>query len=512
MNTLSKSAWQLLGDYLKDTQLLGSIQSTLYWDQNTSMPIAGSNWRGEQLTLLAKQLHSRQSCKEFEYLIKDAKSELQCLKESNNSESQLIKDRSRNIVLLEQDLKRQKSLDPKLVAQLATAKSEGYMLWQEAKKNNDYKSFSPALKKLIFLRKEQANQLGEQRSCWETLAQPFEPNLTIGRVRELFGPLKKRLPELIQKAGKICNKKSKKWDLSINAQEKLCQTLLNDWSRDPTKTAIAKSPHPFSITLGPEDYRITTRIVKGQPLSCLLATAHEWGHSLYEQGLPSESHQWFAWPLGQATSMAVHESQSLFWENRIARSFSFAKSFWHHFENAGAPIHSGNDLWINLNPFTPGLNRVEADELSYGLHIMIRTELEVDLLEKELPVEDLPIEWNKRYLNLLGVSPKNDREGCLQDVHWSEGMFGYFPSYLLGHLISAQLTKSLEKDLGQIENIIESQKISKILDWLRNNVHHYGRSLDSEELVKKVSGEKLSPNYFLEYLDSKIENVSQIIN
>ena len=506
---MTKSAWQLLGDYLKDTQLLGSIQSTLYWDQNTSMPISGSSWRGEQLSLLARQLHSRQSCKEFESLIEDAKYELQSLKEKDNLEPKSIIDRFKNIELLEQDLKRQKSLDPKLVTQLATAKSEGYMLWQEARKNNDYKSFAPALKKLIALRKEQSNQLGEKRSCWETLAQPFEPNLTINRVRELFEPLKKRLPELIHKAGVICNKKSEKWDLSINDQENLCQILLNDWSRDPSKTAIAKSPHPFSITLGPDDYRITTRIIKGQPLSCLLATAHEWGHSLYEQGLPSESHQWFAWPLGQATSMAVHESQSLFWENRIARSLSFAKSFWHHFEKAGAPIHSGNDLWINLNSFTPGLNRVEADELSYGLHIMIRTDLEIDLLERGLSVEDLPIEWNKRYLNLLGISPKNDIEGCLQDVHWSEGMFGYFPSYLLGHLISAQLTNSLEKDIGQIENIIEFEKISKILDWLRKNVHHYGRSLDSEELVKKVTGTKLSPNYFLEYLDNKVEKVSK---
>ena len=507
---MSKSAWQFLGEYLKDTQLLGSIQSTLYWDQNTSMPIAGSSWRGEQLSYLAKELHSRQSCKEFESLIEEAKSELQYLKEKDNSQSQLTLDRFRNIELLEQDLKRQKSLDPKLVAQLAKAKSEGYMLWREARKYNDFKTFSPALKKLISLRKEESKQLDEQRSCWETLAQPFEPNLTIKRVRNLFEPLKKRLPVLIDKAAIICNKKSKNWDLSIKDQENLCQTLLNDWSRDTTRTAIAKSPHPFSITLGPDDYRITTRIVKGQPLSCLLATAHEWGHSLYEQGLPSKSHQWFAWPLGQATSMAVHESQSLFWENRIARSFSFAKSFWHHFEDAGAPIHSANDLWTNLNQFTPGLNRVEADELSYGLHIMIRTELEIDLLEKDLPVDDLPIEWNKRYRNLLGISPENDTEGCLQDVHWSEGMFGYFPSYLLGHLISAQLTNSLEKDLGQIDILVESKKINIILDWLRINVHHYGRSVDSEELIKKVSGTTLSPNYFLEYLENKIDNFFKI--
>ena len=510
MITLLKSAWQLLGDYLKDTQLLGSIQSTLYWDQNTSMPIAGSSWRGEQLSLLAKQLHERQSCEKFEILINEAKAELQNLKEQENSNSQTITDRFKNIELLEQDFNRQKKLDPKLIVELATAKSEGYMCWQEARKNNDFKTFSPALKKLILLRTEQSNQLCEKRSCWETLAQPFEPNLTINRIKELFEPLEKQLPVLIQKASTIKNAKSKKWDLSISDQDKICQILLENWSRDPSNTAIAKSPHPFSITLGPDDYRITTRVVEGQPLSCLLATAHEWGHSLYEQGLPSKSHQWFAWPLGQATSMAVHESQSLFWENRIARSFAFAKSFWHHFENAGAPIHSGNDLWINLNPFIPGLNRVEADELSYGLHILIRTDLEIDLLEKGLPVEDLPNEWNKRYVNLLGISPKNDTEGCLQDVHWSEGMFGYFPSYLLGHLISAQLTKTLENDLGKVENIIETNEISKILCWLRENVHHHGRSLDSEELVKKVTGRTLSANDFLQYLDNKLEKLSKI--
>jgi len=507
---LSKSAWQLLGDYLKDTQLLGSIQNTLYWDQNTSMPFAGSAWRGEQLSFLAKQLHSRQSCRQFDSLIKEAKSELDYLREKKHLDSELIMNRYRNIELLEQDLKRQQSLDPKLISELATAKSEGYMLWQEARKNNDYLLFSPALKKLISLRTEQSNQLNENRSCWETLAQPFEPNLSINRLKELFEPLQKRLPELIQKASSICKLKSEKWDLSISAQENLCQILLNDWSRDPSKTTIAKSPHPFSITLGPNDYRITTRIVRGQPFSCLLATAHEWGHSLYEQGLPSPSCQWFAWPLGQATSMAVHESQSLFWENRIARSFAFSKSFWHHFQKAGAPIHSGNDLWINLNSFTPGLNRVEADELSYGLHIMIRTELEIDLLENGLSVEDLPSEWNKKYLNLLGVSPSNYVEGCLQDVHWSEGMFGYFPSYLIGHLISSQLTRTLEEDLGPIEDIIESDRINIILDWLRKNVHHYGRSVDSEELVKKVTGSTLSPNYFIEYLENKVQKLSLI--
>ncbi len=501
---MPQTAWQLLGEYLRETTLLGSIQNTLYWDQNTIMPSSGAEWRGEQLSFLAKKLHARQTSEELCELLDNAKSEFSqdCL--NAKLDSLTSRDRSRNIELLEEDLRRQQSLDPDLIVQLAKAKANGYMLWKEAKANNDFQCFAPALQNLISLRKEQAKQLDEPRSCWETLAQPYEPGLSIDRLKELFHPLRIKLPELIQKVSKNKKSDSQKWDLSIEAQKKLSDQLLTEWCRDKKKVAVAKSPHPFSITLGPNDFRITTRIVEGQPLSCFLATAHEWGHSLYEQGLPSECNQWFAWPLGQATSMAVHESQSLFWENRIARSLQFAKNYWKHFQKAGAAINCSDDLWHVMNPFVPGLNRVEADELSYGLHIMIRTDLEIALLEQDLPVRELPMQWNKRYEELLGVVPENDREGCLQDVHWSEGMFGYFPSYLLGHLISAQLSKTLEKEIGAIGSILETGNIKPLLKWLRENVHHYGRSLNAEELVKKVTGESLSTRYFIEYLETKL--------
>ena len=508
--TLPTSAWNLLGDYLRETRLLGSIQSTLYWDQNTMMPPHGANWRGEQLSLLAKQLHSRQCSEEYENLLMRAKEEFLSILNSEHLEACFIRERTRNIELLEQDLHRQKKLDSDLVVHLAIAKAKGYKLWQQAKLNNDFASFVPALKELITLRKAESTQLSENRSCWETLAQPFEPDLNIKRLNELFSPLRKRLPELIEQVTSLKTDNSFKWDLDRSLQQKLCDALLEDWGRNNQITALAQSPHPFSITLGPQDFRITTRIVQGQPFSSFLATAHEWGHSLYEQGLPSQDHQWFAWPLGQATSMALHESQSLFWENRIVRSFAFAEYFWPHFKKVGAPISSGTDLWKAMNPMSPGLNRVEADELSYGLHILIRTDLEIALLEENMRVEDLPHEWNKKYKDLLGVSPKNDTEGCLQDVHWSEGMFGYFPSYLLGHLINAQLTEKIESDLGPISELIESKKIISLIDWLRNNIHHYGRTVNAEQLVKEVSGKELSPDFFIKYIENKCQELSAL--
>ena len=501
----SSTPWDALGDYLRETQLLGSIQSTLYWDQNTGMPSAGADWRGEQLTLLARQLHARQRAPVYADLIAAARQDW--------AETPLAPDhqaRGRNLDLLEQDLRRQQALDPALVAALATAKSEGYSLWQQARRAADFPLFATALQNLIELRQEQARQLDEPRSIWETLAQPFEPDLTLNRLNEVFAPLRKRLPELVARSSTAPRPRMAAWDLAESAQQTLCDTLLRTWGRSDQITAVARSPHPFSITLGPSDYRITTRVVKGQPLSCFLATAHEWGHSLYEQGLPDQRHQWFAWPLGQATSMAVHESQSLFWENRVARSRAFAQQWWQGFRDAGAPLSGPEDLWAAMNPMAPGLNRVEADELSYGLHILIRTDLEIALLEQGLPVEDLPMEWNRRYGELLGVTPASDAEGCLQDVHWSEGLFGYFPSYLLGHLISAQLSEAMTEAIGAPEQHVASGDITPLLGWLREHVHPIGRALNAEELVQQISGRPLDSAPFLKYLDAKLEALTDL--
>ena len=469
------------------------------------MPSSGASWRGEQLALLATQLHARQSSQAYADLLADARQEWSASGDAPPDPGQ-----GRNLDLLEEDLVRQQSLAPDLIKALARAKADGYDLWQQARSASDFSLFAPALQTLIKLRQEQAQQLDEPRSCWETLAQPFEPDLRLDRLQELFEPLRLRLPQLLEQVCTTTRPRSVAWDLPESKQQRLCEGLLQSWGRDAAITRMARSPHPFSITLGPSDFRLTTRVVSGQPLSCFLATAHEWGHSLYEQGLPDQSHQWFAWPLGQATSMAVHESQSLFWENRVARSQPFAEAWWRRFAEAGAPFKGGLDLWKAMNPMAPGLNRVEADELTYGLHILIRTDLEIALLEGGLAVKDLPGEWNQRYQNLLGVTPANDAEGCLQDVHWSEGLFGYFPSYLLGHLISAQLSEAMEVEIGAPEEYLSRDTVTPLLDWLRVKVHPVGRSLNAEGLVENVSGEPLRSEPFLRYLGAKINALTNL--
>ncbi len=503
----TRSASEQLHDHLHQTRLLGSISSALYYDQNTVMPSAGAAWRGEQLALLAQQLHERQSSGTYADLVSAAEAELT---------PEAPPERRRNLQLLRLELERQRCLDPALVAALARAQSKGNAVWQDAKARNDFAAFAPALRELIALRRQQASQLAaaepEARSPWEVLAQPFEPDVSKARLEELFAPLKSALPPLLARvAASGAASPSETVDLPEALQESLCAELLTSWGYDASRCQRSRSAHPFSCTVGPEDFRITTRVVPGQPLSAFLATAHEWGHSLYEQGLPRSDDHYFPWPLGEATSMGVHESQSLFWECRVARSLAFAERWHGRFaEGLGAdPWGSAHSFWRALNPLKAGLIRVEADELSYCLHIVLRFELEVALLEQDLPVGDLPGAWNQRMRDLLGVVPATDREGCLQDIHWAEGLFGYFPSYALGHLISAQLSETMAAELGPIEERIAAGQEASLRGWLGQHVWPLGRLVNGEELVQRVTGRPLEAQPFLHHLQAKVDTFLQ---
>lgn len=494
-----------LRQHLHQTRLLGSISSALYYDQNTVMPSGGAAWRGEQLALLASQLHERQSSVEYADLVAAAEAEFAPASPP---------EQRRNLQLLRLELERQRCLDPALVSALARAQSRGNAVWQDARARNDFSTFAPALKELIVLRRQQASQLAaaepEPRSPWEILAQPFEPDVSKARLDELFVPLKAELPALLEQVKASHIPQPSAADLPEGLQEQLCAELLDSWGYDARHCQRSRSAHPFSCTVGPQDFRITTRVVPGQPLSAFLATAHEWGHSLYEQGLPRTDDHYFPWPLGEATSMGVHESQSLFWECRVARSRAFAER-WHSRFCSGLgrdPWDGAFGFWRALNPLQPGLIRVEADELSYCLHIVLRFELELALLEQDMPVEDLPQQWNQRMQDLLGIQPATDSEGCLQDIHWAEGLMGYFPSYALGHLMSAQISETFEHEHGSIQSLISAGDEARLQAWLGKTVWALGRSVNGEELVEQVSGRPLSAQPFLAYLRTKVAELA----
>jgi len=496
-----RPAMERLQEHLQATRLLGSISSVLYLDQNTVMPAAGAAWRGEQLALLAGQLHERQSSPRYAELLEAAEAEQADLPPSGR----------RNLELLRLELERQRRLDPALVAALARARSRGNAVWQEARRADDFSLFAPALEELIRLSLEKAGQQAEAepvpRSPWEVLAQPFEPDVSRARLDQLFAPLSQRLPQLLERVAAAGPAAERPAEIPEAVQERLCDALLGSWGYDPQRCARARSAHPFSCTLGPADFRITTRVVPGEPFAALLATAHEWGHSLYEQGLPRLGDHYFPWPLGDATSMGVHESQSLFWECRVARSQAFAQRWHPRFtaELGADPWGDGGAFWRALNPMRPGLIRVEAGELSYCLHIVLRYELELALIEQGMPVAELPEAWNRRHAELLGLRPGSDADGCLQDIHWAEGLFGYFPSYALGHLISAQLGVAMERELGSLEARIGTGDEAALRGWLAERVWPLGRSVNGEQLVEQVSGAPLSAAPFLEHLEGRLE-------
>jgi carboxypeptidase Taq len=501
------TAHDQLQRHLHTTRLLGSISSTLYYDQNTVMPAAGAAWRGEQLALLAAQLHERQSSAAYADLVAAAEAELG---------SDTSPQRRRNLQLLRLELDRQSCLDPALVTALARAQSHGNAVWQQARAAKDFATFTPALRELIALRREQAGQLAAAepvaRSPWEILAQPFEPDISKERLQELFTPLAAELPGLLEQvAAAPAPSPAEACDLPEGLQDRLCTELLDGWGYDGRRCQRSRSAHPFSCTVGPQDFRITTRVVRGQPLSAFLATAHEWGHSLYEQGLPHSDDHFFPWPLGEATSMGVHESQSLFWECRVARGRAFAERWYPRFrQGLGAdPWGGARGFWRAFNPLRPGLIRVEADELSYSLHIVLRFELELALLEQEMPVEELPGQWNRRLKDLLGLVPQADDEGCLQDIHWAEGLFGYFPSYALGHLISAQISEALEQEIGPIEALVAAGQETALQGWLARTIWPLGRSVNAEQLVQQVTGRPLGSSAFLTYLRAKVGQLAE---
>ncbi|MEX1315970.1 MAG: carboxypeptidase M32 [Synechococcaceae cyanobacterium] len=498
------SALVSLQQHLHQTRLLGSISSTLYYDQNTVMPADGAAWRGEQLALLASQLHERQSSAAYADLLAAAESAV-----AGDAPAPL----QRNLRLLRLELERQRCLDPALVQALARAQSRGNALWQEARRADDFAAFAPGLTELLQLRREQAMQLAEAepgaRSPWEILAQPFEPDISKAQLDSLFIPHKAALPRLLERVASAGATAGRTAELPEDLQERLCSQLLESWGYAPSRCQRSRSAHPFSCTLGPADFRITTRVVPGQPFSAFLATAHEWGHSLYEQGLPRGDDHYFPWPLGEATSMGVHESQSLFWECRVARGRAFAERWYPRFRDGlgSDPWGDAAVFWRQLNPLKPGPIRVEADELSYGLHIVLRYELELALLEQDMPVAELPAAWNQRMEELLGIRPASDAQGCLQDIHWAEGLFGYFPSYALGHLISAQLAEALEAEVGLIETTVAAGEEAALQAWMARHVWSLGRSVNGAELVERVSGSPLSAEPFLRYLEHKLEQL-----
>jgi carboxypeptidase Taq len=398
-------------------------------------------------------------------------------------------------------------LPQSLVEELARTAVLGQQAWQEAREKNDFPSFRPLLERTIELKRQQAECLGYADCPYDALLDEFEPEertANVGRVlaslREELVPLVARLEGVAQRPDTSILERT----FPVDVQNRFARQAATAIGFDFSRGRLDVTAHPFCTTLGPHDCRITTRYHERSFSPAFFGVLHEAGHGIYEQGLPTEH---YGLPTGEAVSLGVHESQSRLWENLVGRS----PAFWTHFfplaQQAFPAALSGvkaPDFVAAVNDVRPSLIRIEADEVTYNLHILVRFELERALLDGNLQAAELPGAWNEKYERYLGVIPPNNREGVLQDVHWSAGLVGYFPTYSLGNLYAAQFFAQADADLGGLAAMFAEGDFHPLMDWLRQNIHRHGQRYTAAELVERVTGRPLSASALIEHLRGKV--------
>lgn len=504
MNQTQKNYANLLqlGTYIRT---LSGIQQLLEWDQETYMPSGAAEIRSSQIETLSGIIHEAQTGKKFTTALTkliDLKTGTLKGKNLSNDQKTALKEWRREYI-------KEKALPKKFVTEMAKLTSQSLVAWREAKQNNTFKTFAPFLKEMIKMKRKQAKFLGYQDHPYDALLDLYEPGATTKEVNTLFSSLKTSINTLLKKiaAKKQVDDRFLNGKFAAEKQIEFSKKLLQDMGYDFAHGRLDFSAHPFSTASHPTDSRITTRIHPTSLINCISTVLHEAGHSLYEMGLPQED---YGSPLGQYISLGVHESQSRWWETRIGQS----KPFWKHYLPLLKKAFPGKLDEVSLEVFYKAVNKVEpsfirvdADEVTYPLHVILRFELERALIEGSLEVEDIPKAWNGKMKELLGITPKNDSEGCLQDVHWAMGGFGYFPTYTLGNLYAAHLFETFAKDHPDWEKRLAKGELHFIVKWLKDAIHKHGRRYTSHELLKAVTGKKFTSEAYIRYLESKYAEV-----
>jgi carboxypeptidase Taq len=468
---------------LSDLALLGHLAA---WDQRTMMPPGGSPARGHQLATLERLSHERATADEVGEWLQE-------LEDAGTAGD--LTDVDRDVVrLARRDFDRARQVPTDLAAELAQASAEGQDVWQAARADDDFAAFAPALRRNLDLARAYAACFADAfAGPYDALLADYDFGLTAARVQEVFGRLAQELPPLVAEAAQ--RPAPPALDVPIAAQQAAVTSTLARFGVLADSWRVDESAHPFSTNVGLRDSRITTRYSDGQ-LESLLAAMHEFGHSLYERQIAPELART---NLGTGTSMSIHESQSKLWENHVGRNPAFAGILAGELTAGGFAVEPAELLAV-FGQVQPSLIRVSADELTYPLHIVLRFELELALIEGTLDVADLPTAWNDSMRRLLGIEVPSDADGVLQDVHWGAGAFGYFPSYALGCLIAAQLWETLEAGAGSQADALAAGDVSGVRTWLADHVHQVGRRLDTEPLVIAATGRGLDVEPFLRHV------------
>ena len=481
----------------KELSTLGGIAALLGWDQMTYMPMMGAAARSEQSAFISRIAHEK--------IVNDGFwNHIQNL--SKNIEALSIKDRA-VVKRLEKDVEKSRKIPSDFVERISKTTTIAYQAWEKARGNNNFKVFAPHLEKIVELEKEYCGYINLPGPRYNTLLDDYEEGMTVDVLRKEFSFLKTSLVEIIEK---IKNSETFKNQEKINIkldqdkQKKISQILFEKMLLPKEKARIDVSTHPFTTSMGDDDVRITTNYGRDSPLFSFFSTVHEAGHALYELNMPKDEYKDTV--ISDSPSLGLHESQSRFWENMIARRKSFWEHFYPIFQNTSPETFNdiGLERWYKIvNQVKPSLIRVEADELTYCLHVILRFELEADMMDDKIQVSDLPNLWNEKMNEMLGVVPQNDVEGVLQDMHWSGGSIGYFPTYAIGSIYSSQIFKKISDVNQNLENEIEQGNFANILNWLKENIHKHGRLMTANEIIKNACGEGLNSKVFVDYLKDK---------
>jgi len=472
--------------------------AVLNWDMEINMPANGVEARSRQLATLSGIAFEMGTSEKFSKLLQAAK-----------DDTSLDTLQKRNVELLWSDFQKAKKFSQEFVEEMSMTVSQTFAAWEHAKKANDFSLYAPQLEKMIALKRKQAEIIGYEKHPYDALLDDYEPGMTAAVLDEYFNTVRSGLKPLLEKIKaqpQVDNSclhqhfdRQQQWDYSI--------AILKQMGYDFGAGRQDISTHPFTTNFAATDVRVTTRINENDMTDCLFSAIHEGGHALYEQGLLTSN---YGLPLGEAASLSVHESQSRLWENNVGRALPFWK---YNFEIAQKTFPaqfsaiSQDTLYKAINRVEPSFIRTQADELTYHFHIMIRFDIEKALMEGTLNVADLKNYWNEQYQKYLGITPADDATGILQDVHWSHGLLGYFPTYSLGSAYAAQYYRQAEQDIPGLNDLIAQGDNAPLLNWLREKIHVHGRFYNSQDLCEKVTGEKLNFNHFLKYAEDKYSDI-----
>lgn len=505
MNDSLDHVWQAFAEHLRETAAWESIAAVLGWDERTMLPPGGAEYRAEQLTLLAGMLHRRHTDPRLGGWLEQLA--------DSPWVADPTSDRGATILRTAREFKKQSKLPQSLVEELARCQVIGQRAWSEARQKDDFAAFLPHLERMVALKRQQAEAVGYDAVPYDALLDDYEPEATTAEVRATLAGLRDALIPLVQAIAASSASPSSEIlhrDFPVPAQRAFGEAAARAIGFSFDHGRLDVTDHPFCQSVGPGDCRITTRYEPRFFSSAFFGTLHEAGHGMYEQGLRDDQ---YGLPPGKATSLGIHESQSRMWENQVGRSLAFWEHFFPQAQQtfpAALKDVSLADFHFAVNQVRPSLIRVEADEATYNLHIIVRFELEQELIDGRLQAADLPAAWRERYEKYLQITPPNDADGVLQDIHWSAGLFGYFPTYALGNLYAAQFYQAAESALGSLPALFREGEFAPLREFLRTEIHHRGQCETAAQLVTRITGSPLSHQPLIGQLTAKLGPLYQL--